>query len=71
MDELRNFIYELRGFAQQSHDLKDAYDMLTEEQKQMIMDLSPGDRLSPEQLFQEAFQWFETVEQAELIPDDQ
>ncbi|WP_404459111.1 hypothetical protein [Oceanobacillus kapialis] len=61
MTELKNFMYELHRYADQTHTLKDAYEKLSEEEKHKIMEAAPASVRSPEEFFHPVFSWLESV----------
>ncbi|WP_042223948.1 hypothetical protein [Oceanobacillus manasiensis] len=61
MTELKNFMYELHRYADQTHTLKDAYEKLSQEEKQQVMDTAPSSIRSPEQFFHPVFSWLESM----------
>jgi len=61
MEELNDFLYELKKYAGQTHTLKDKYEKLSEMEKKTVMDAAPDDFKSPDQYFQPVFEWLETM----------
>ncbi|MFD1037131.1 hypothetical protein ACFQ3N_01640 [Virgibacillus byunsanensis] len=71
MTELNDFMYELNGFASQSHILKDKYDKLTDSEKKMVMNLADSKQTTPPELFQQVITWMEAMHEqlgSELLP---
>ncbi|WP_373895865.1 hypothetical protein ACUL41_11255 [Virgibacillus natechei] len=69
MMELNAFMSELRGYAEQTHKLKDHYEKLSESEKKLVMDTAPDHLDSPEEIFHPVFRWLENL-QAELDVKD-
>jgi hypothetical protein len=61
MEELNDFLYELKKYAGQTHTLKDKYEKLSEMEKKTVMDAAPDNLKSPDQFFQPVFEWLETM----------
>jgi hypothetical protein len=61
MEELNDFLYELKNYAGQTHALKDKYEKLSEAEKKIVMDAAPDSLKSPDQYFQPVFKWLETM----------
>ncbi|CDO02401.1 multi-sensor signal transduction multi-kinase [Oceanobacillus picturae] len=61
MTELKNFLYELHRYADQTHTLKDAYEKLPEAEKQKVMKTAPASVRSPEEFFHPVFSWLESM----------
>ncbi|MEC5426034.1 hypothetical protein QGM71_21525 [Virgibacillus sp. C22-A2] len=69
MVELKDFIYELHRYANQTHTLKDKYEKLTESEKDMVMEAAPENLQSPDEVFHPVFQWLETMHNRFSVKD--
>ncbi|WP_371068437.1 hypothetical protein [Sediminibacillus sp. JSM 1682029] len=56
MLELQDFLYELNKYMDQSSTLKDAFNRLTETEKQLVLSQSPT-HTSPVELAENAIKW--------------
>ncbi|GAB3793025.1 hypothetical protein [Virgibacillus kimchii] len=61
MEEINDFLYELKKYAGQTHSLKETYEKLSEAEKRKVMDAAPNSLQSPEEIFQPVFEWLETM----------
>ncbi|WP_164217888.1 hypothetical protein [Virgibacillus sp. YIM 98842] len=61
MEELNDFLYELKKYAGQTHTLKDKYEKLNEAEKKKVMDAAPDNLSAPDQFFQPVFEWLEAM----------
>ncbi|OZU90480.1 hypothetical protein CIL03_04860 [Virgibacillus indicus] len=61
MTELKEFIYELQRYANQTHILRDHYEKLSESEKKLVMEAAPESLKSPREHFQPVFTWLENV----------
>ncbi|MBY7143793.1 hypothetical protein KFZ56_12200 [Virgibacillus sp. NKC19-3] len=60
--ELHAFMSELRGYAEQTHELKDHYEKLSETEKKLVMDAAPDHLDSPEEIFHPVFRWLQNLQ---------
>ncbi|UJL48227.1 hypothetical protein KFZ58_08005 [Virgibacillus sp. NKC19-16] len=60
--ELNAFMSELKGYAGQTHKLKDHYEKLSESEKKLVMDAAPERLDSPEEIFHPVFRWLENLQ---------
>lgn len=60
--EVKDFLYELGKYADQTHILKDAYERLTDSEKALVMENSPNDQRSPIAQDKLAFEWLSTMQ---------
>lgn len=59
--EVKNFLYEFGNYAKQMHNLKDAYEKLSDSEKALVMEHSPNDQLSPIAMDKLTFEWLSTM----------
>ncbi|WP_404452434.1 hypothetical protein LG329_18905 [Virgibacillus necropolis] len=62
MIELKDFVYELHRYADQTHILKDKYEKLSNEEKIMILKTAPVNQPTPEEHYELVFRWLEKVQ---------
>lgn len=62
MVELNAFMAELRGYAGQTHQLKDHFEKLSASEKKLVMDAAPDSLNSPEEIFHPVFRWLENLQ---------
>ncbi|MBR3120025.1 hypothetical protein [Oceanobacillus profundus] len=61
MQELQNFVYELQRYADQTHTLKDAFEKLSETEKELVMNVAPPRLKAPNEYFQPVYEWLEAI----------
>ncbi|GGB53375.1 hypothetical protein F3157_20985 [Virgibacillus dakarensis] len=61
--ELKDFLYELGKYADQTHILKDKYEKLADDEKVFVLQHSPDNQLSPIVQDKLAFDWLSTMQQ--------
>lgn len=62
MIELDDFVYELERYADQTHNLKDKFEKLPEEQKAVVLKYAPENQPTPEEHYKLVFNWLEKVQ---------
>ncbi|CDQ40282.1 MULTISPECIES: hypothetical protein [Virgibacillus] len=62
MTELKDFVYELHRYADQTHTLKDKYEKLTDDEKEFVMSTAPEDIETPNQQHHPVFSWLENLQ---------
>lgn len=62
MIELKDFVYELQRYADQTHILKDKFEKLPEEQKAAVLKYAPENQPNPEEHYRLVFKWLEMVQ---------
>ncbi|ASN05924.1 hypothetical protein [Virgibacillus necropolis] len=62
MLELKDFVYELHRYADQTHILKDKYEKLSEAEKAMVVKHAPINQPTPEEHYELVYRWLEKVQ---------
>ncbi|MFG6119171.1 hypothetical protein [Thalassobacillus sp. B23F22_16] len=60
MDQMNDFLYQLKRHMQYTSELRDAYEKLPVEQKEIVKNASPR-KESPEDLSKHAYQWHDNL----------
>jgi len=71
MEELNDFLYELKKYAGQTHMLKEKYEKLNEAEKKKVMDAAPDNVRAPDQFFQPVFDWLEAMYESMDINEEE
>ncbi|GAB3068373.1 hypothetical protein [Virgibacillus ainsalahensis] len=61
MIELKSFMHELERYADQTHNLKDKFEMLSEAEKEMVMEAAPASLKQPDEYFHPVYEWLENM----------
>ncbi|MFZ3579673.1 hypothetical protein [Virgibacillus sp. DJP39] len=64
MVELKDFVYELQRYADQTHVLKDKFEKLSEDEKVMVLRNAPENQPTPEEHYKLVFKWLSKVQEA-------
>ncbi|WP_244527647.1 hypothetical protein [Virgibacillus chiguensis] len=62
MTEYSDFMYELHKYATQTHALKDKFEKLSAEEKQVVIHAAPEEITNPERIHHPVFQWLENLQ---------
>ncbi|MGY0692216.1 hypothetical protein ACW2QC_05400 [Virgibacillus sp. FSP13] len=60
--ELKDFLYELKNYADQTHILKDKYEKLPDNEQKLVMQHTPDAHLSPLTQDKLVFRWLGSMQ---------